>query len=268
MPYADVNGIKIHYEVYGQGDPLLLINGLSIAAVGWVLQVRDFSPHYQVITFDNRGVGETGVTEGESYPTAQMADDAAGLLDHLGVKKAHVLGTSMGGTITQELAIRHPKRVRSLVLGCTWIKGDGRFLYTIESWMRLAHRLTVEERFRDVIYPWAYSPGFLEQRGAAEEVLKRMLAYPFQTKAEGIERQGRGLLAWNGTRVKQLGKIKAPTLVLVGKDDVLTPPAFSREVARLIPKARLKIIPGGHGFAAEQAEAFNKAVLAFLKGVK
>jgi len=268
MPYADVNGIKIHYEVYGQGDPLLMINGLSIAAVGWVLQVRDFSPHYQVITFDNRGVGETGVTDGESYPTAQMADDAAGLLDYLGVKKAHVLGTSMGGTITQELAIRHPKRVRSLVLGCTWVKGDGRFLYTIESWMRLAQRLTVEERFRDVIYPWAYSPGFLEQRGAAEEVLKRMLAYPFQTKAEGIERQGRGLLVWNGTRVKELRKIKAPTLVLVGKDDVLTPPAFSRELARLIPKARLKIIPGGHGFAAEQAEAFNKAVLAFLKGVK
>lgn len=268
MPYATVNGIRVHYEVYGQGDPILMINGLSIPAVGWLFQVRDLSPHYQVVTFDNRGVGETGLVEGEAYAMAQMADDAAGLLEQLGVKKAHVLGTSMGGTIAQELAIRHPKRVRSLVLGCTWVKADGRFLHTIESWMRLAHRMTVEERFRDVIYPWAYSPAFFERPGAVDEILKRMLAYPFQTKAEGIERQARGLLAWNGTRAKELRKIKVPTLVLVGKDDILTPSAFSREVARLIPTARLKILPGGHGFAAEQAEAFNRAVLAFLKGVK
>ena len=268
MPYATVNGIRIHYEVYGQGDPILMINGLSIPAVGWLFQVRDFSPHYQVITFDNRGVGETGLVEGETYTMAQMADEAAGLLDQLGVKKAHVLGSSMGGTIAQELTIRHPKRVRSLVLGCTWVKGDGRFLQIIGSWIRLAPRVTVEERFRDVIYPWAYSPGFFERPGAVEEILKRMLAYPFQTKPEGIERQGRGLLVWNGTRVKEIKKIKVPTLVLVGKDDILTPPAFSRELARLIPKARLKILPGGHGFFAEEAELVNRAVLAFLKGVK
>ena len=268
MPYATVNGIRIHYETYGAGDPLLLINGLSIPAVGWILQVRDISPHYRVITFDNRGVGETGVAAGESYPTSQMADDAAGLLDHLGVKRAHVLGTSMGGTIAQELAIRHSKRVRSLVLGCTWVKADARFLHVIESWMRLAHRVTVEERFRDVVYPWAFSPALFAQPGALDEILKRMVAYPFQTEPEGLERQARGLLAWNGTRVKDLRKIKVPTLVLVGRDDILTPPAYSRELARLIPKARLKILPGGHGFAAEQAEAFNRALLAFLKGVK
>jgi pimeloyl-ACP methyl ester carboxylesterase len=213
-------------------------------------------------------VGETGVAEGESYPTAQMADDAVGLLDHLGVKRAHVIGTSMGGTIAQELAIRHPKRARSLVLGCTWVRADARFLHVIESWMRLARKVTVEERFRDVVYPWAFSPALFGRPGALDEVLKRMLAYPFQTEPEGLERQARGLLAWNGTRVKDLRKVKAPTLVLVGRDDILTPPDFSREVARLIPKARLKLLPGGHGFAAEQAEAFNRAVLAFLKTVK
>jgi pimeloyl-ACP methyl ester carboxylesterase len=268
MAYATVNGIKLHYEVYGQGDPILMINGLSIPAVAWVFQVRDLSPHYQVITFDNRGVGETGVVEGEVYTIAQMADDAAGLLDHLGVKRAHVIGTSMGGTIVQELAIRHPKRVRSLVLGATWVKADSRFLYVIESWMRLAQRMTPEERFRDVLAPWAYSPRLFERPGAVEEVLKRTLAYPFQTKPEGIERQGRGLLGWHGSRAKEVRKIRVPALVLVGRDDILTPPAFSRELARLIPKARLKILPGGHGFFAEEPEAVNRAILAFLKGVK
>lgn len=268
MPYAQINGIRIHYEASGQGDPVLMINGLSIPAVAWAFQVRDLSPHHQVITFDNRGVGETGVVPGETYTIAQMAGDAVGLLDHLGLKKAHVLGTSMGSTIAQELALRHPKRVRSLVLGCTWVRGDGRFRYIIECWMRLAHRLTVEERFRDAVYPWAYSPALFERPGAVEELLKRTLAYPFQTKPEGIERQARGLLAWTRTRVKEIRKIKAPTLVLVGRDDILTPPAFAREVARAIPKAQLKILPGGHGFFTEEPEAVNRAILAFLKKVR
>ncbi|MFQ5521314.1 MAG: alpha/beta fold hydrolase, partial [Candidatus Methylomirabilia bacterium] len=268
MPYAPVNGIRIHYETYGQGKPLLLINGLSAPAVGFLFQVRDLSPHYQVITFDNRGVGETGVAEGEVYPTSQLADDAAALLRYLGVTRAHVLGTSMGGTIAQELAVRHPKVVRSLVLACTWARGDGRFLHTLSSWVALSRKLSVEERFREMLYPFLYTPGFFERPGGVEDALKRTLAYPYQTTPEGIERQAGGIFAWNGTRLKELKKIKVPTLVLVGREDILTPPAFSRELARLIRKARLKVIAGAHGFFIEEAESFNRTVLAFLRGVK
>lgn len=268
MPYAPVNGIRIHYETYGQGDPVLLINGLSAPAVNFLFQVRDLSPHYHVVTFDNRGVGETGVAEGDFYPTAQMADDAAALLRHLGVKRAHVLGTSMGGTIAQELALRHPKLVRSLVLACTWARADGRLLHTLRGWVALCRKVTVEERYREVLYSWIFTPAFFERPGAVEDALKRALAYPYQTASEGIERQAGGVFAWNGTRVKDLKKIRVPTLVIVGRDDILTPPAYSRELARLIPKARLKIIPGAHGLFIEEADAFNRAVLAFLRGVK
>jgi len=265
MPYAALNGIRIHYETYGQGDPVLLINGLSAPAANFLYQVRDLSPHYQIITVDNRGVGETGVAEGDVYPTARLADDAAGLLRHLGIPRAHVLGTSMGGTIAQELALRQPELVRSLVLACTWVRGDGRFLHTPRSWVALCRKVSVEERFREVLYPWVYTPAFLELPGAVEEALKRALAYPYQTAPEGIERQAAGLFAWNGTRVKDLKKIRVPTLVLVGRDDILTPPAFSRDLARLIPKARLKVIPGAHAFFIEEATAFNRAVLGFLR---
>lgn len=268
MPYAPVNGIRIHYETYGQGDPVLLINGLSAPAVGWLYQVRDLSPHYRVITFDNRGVGETGVAGGDVYPTAHMADDVAGLLRHLGIPRAHVLGASMGGTIAQELVLRHPKLVRSLVLACTWVKGDGRFLRTLSSWVTLCRRVSVEERFRELLYPWIYTPKFFERAGAVEDALKRALAYPYPTVPEGIERQARGVFAWNGTRVKDLRKIRVPTLVLVGREDILTPPGFSRELARLIPNAKLKLIPGAHGFFIEEAEAFNRAVLVFLRRIK
>ena len=108
MPYATLNGIRIHYEVYGQGDPVLLVSGLGGAAVGWLLQVKDLSARYQVITFDNRGVGESEMPDLPAYPTALLADDAAAVLDHLRVARAHVVGASMGGTIGPEANLLEP----------------------------------------------------------------------------------------------------------------------------------------------------------------
>ncbi len=268
MPFAKINKIRVHYEVYGTGDPVLMIQGLSAPGINWLYQARDLSPHFEVITYDNRGVGESDLPQSEAYPVPLMADDAAGLLKHLGVKRAHVVGASMGGAIAQELALRHPELVRSLVLACTWARGDGRFRHTVQAWVNLARRLALEERFRDVLFPMVYSPGFFERPAAAREALIRLLAYPFPTTPEGMERQARGLLAWDGSRVKDLGTIKAPTLVLVGRDDILTPPAFARTLAALIPKAKLRILPGGHAFFIEEASAFNRAVLAFLRRVK
>src|SRR5262245_13755036 len=141
MPYAVINKIRMHYEIVGHGDPVLLINGLSAPAAGWALQVQALAPHFRVVTFDNRGVGETDLPPEPVYTTAQMADDAAAVLRHLKVARAHVLGASMGGTIAMELALRHPRLVRSLTLACTWAEADARFLHTIDSWISLAYRV-------------------------------------------------------------------------------------------------------------------------------
>lgn len=268
MPYTTLNGIRVHYETYGAGDPVLLINGLGGPAVNWLYQVRDLSKRYRVITFDNRGVGETDLPDEPVYPTGQMAEDARALLDHLAIERAHVVGASMGGTIAMELAIRHPKRVRSLGLCCTWARGDGRFLHIVQSWMATAPVLSPEDRFRYALMPWIYTAKVLGDRAAVEDIVKRTLAYPFLTRPGAFERQGRGLLEWNGARIKELRRLRMPTLVLVGRDDILTPPAFSRELARLIPRARLRIIPGGHGFFIEEADLLNRALLRFLGGIK
>lgn len=268
MPYATINGIRMHFEVTGKGDAVLLVSGLSSPGIGWALQVQALSPHYRVITIDNRGVGETDLPPQSIYPTGQLADDAAAVLRHLKISRAHVVGASMGGTIAQELALRHPRLVRSLVLACTWADADARFLATIEAWMGLGYRVPVEERFRHVVYPWVFSPAFFAKKGNVDAALARSLAYPHQTKAEAIERQGRGILAWNGTRVRRLRSLKVPAFVLVGEDDILTPPAFSRALARLLPKARLAVLPGGHGFYLEHPDAFNTAVLRFLRSVR
>ena len=268
MPYAIINKIRMHYEVSGQGAPVLMINGLSAPAVNWALQAKALAPHFQVVTFDNRGVGETDLPPESIYTTGQLADDAAAILRHLKIARAHVVGASMGGTIAQELVLRHPRLVRSLTLLCTWAVGDARFLHTVEAWMSLAYRVPIEERYRYVLYPWIFSPEFLAKKENVEQAFQRSLAYPHQTKAEAIERQARGILAWNGTRAKRLGAIRVPTLVLVGKDDILTPSAFSKDLARRIHRARLVVLPGGHGFFLEQADAVNRTILRFLKSVR
>src|SRR5204862_3824690 len=138
--------------------------------------------------------------------------------------------------------------VRSLVLASTWTEADARFLATVSAWGSLVHRVPVEERFRHVLYPWIYSPAFFEKKENVEQAFQRALAYPHQSKPEAIERQARGVLAWNGTRTKRLGDIKAPTLVLVGKDDILTTPEFESTVAKGLRRARCVLLQGGRTF--------------------
>jgi pimeloyl-ACP methyl ester carboxylesterase len=268
MPYAILNKIRVHYDISGEGDAVLLINGLSAPSVGWALQVKALAPRFRVVTFDNRGVGQTDLPPDPVYTTAQMADDAAALLRELNIARAHVVGASMGGTIALELALQHPKLVRSLTLACTWAEGDARFLHTVESWISLAYRVPVEERYCHVVYPWLFTPEFFAHKENVETAFQRAMAYPHQTKAEAIERQGKGIVAWNGTRVKRLSGIRVPTLVLVGRDDILTPPAFSRALARRIPRAQLTVLPGGHGFFLEHADLFNRTLLRFLASVR
>jgi 3-oxoadipate enol-lactonase len=268
MPYAIINKIRMHYEVTGQGPPVLLISGLSAPSAAWAPQVKALAPHLQVVTFDNRGVGATDLPPEPVYTIAQMADDAGALLRHLKIARAHVLGVSMGGAIAIELALRHPRLVRSLTLASAWVEGDARFLHTLESWMALAYRVPVEERLRHVVYPWLFAPAFFATKENVETAFQRTMGYPHQTKAEAIERQGRGIVAWNGTRVKRLSSIRVPALVLVGAEDILTPPAFARVLAKKLPHARLSVLPGGHGVVLEHADRFNRTVLRFLKSVR
>src|SRR5579864_6089252 len=110
MATARVGDIAINYEVQGDGEPLIMINGLADDLTSWAAQTEEFARHYKTIVFDNRGIGGTDKPAGK-YTTAQMAADARGLLDALGVERAHVIGTSMGGMIAQEFAINYPERV-------------------------------------------------------------------------------------------------------------------------------------------------------------
>jgi pimeloyl-ACP methyl ester carboxylesterase len=268
MAYAIVNGIRLHYEVAGQGDPVLLLAGLAMPGAMWAPQVKALAPSFRVVTLDNRGVGETDLPPASVYTTAHLADDAAALLRELKIARAHVVGLSMGGTVAQELALRHRQVVRSLTLVSTWATADARCIRVVESWVSLAGRVPIEERYRHVFFPWVFGPAFFARKDNVETAFRGALAYPHQTKAEALERQARGIFLWNGSRVGRLATITVPTLVVAGKDDIVTPPPTARALAKLIRRSRLSLMDGGHWLVLEQPEAFNRMLIRFLKGVR
>jgi len=274
MSTAKINGIDLYYEQHGSGDPLLLIMGLAADSVAWMFQLPDFSTSYRTIVFDNRGVGRSDKPAGP-YTIAQMADDAVGLLDALDVQRTHVVGVSMGGMIAQELVLRHPQRVRGLVLACTYAKPDAAVGRQFESSMTVfgGSRGPNGELQMDIskldpmaffqhLLPTVFNPPFImNELPKLMQVFSGALQYGFSMDAILAQ----VMATQSHDTLNRLDKIAAPTLVLTGDNDLLIPSSNSDTLAAKIPGAKLTKIPGGsHGFNFETPELFNEAVLEFL----
>jgi pimeloyl-ACP methyl ester carboxylesterase len=262
MPKVQANGIELHYVEAGEGDPLLLIMGFGGDHLAWAFQVPAFSASYRVISFDNRGAGRSSVPDAP-YTTRLMAADAVGLLDALGIERAHVLGVSMGGMIAQEVALNHPDRVRSLQLHCTYARPDAYILALMDVWRTVRVKSTVEEWLRTVAL-WLFSPVTFAQRPEfVETVIQTGLANPYPFSLTGFLRQGEAVRSHDA--LGRLGTLTCPTLVSVADDDILVPPRFARELAAAVPKAELRTIDAGaHGYFWERADVFNAMCLDFL----
>ena len=261
--FVETNGQKLYYEVHGEGEPLLLVMGLGNDATGWMFQVPAFAEHYKVIAFDNRDVGRSSEAKGP-YTLADMAEDTVGLMDILGIEHAHVVGGSMGGAIAQELVIHHPDRVRKLVLACT-LGQFARFrIFMLEPSKFLKQRDLDNEVFPAEVLMWCMTHDFLKNAEAVDRMISMMRNPPFPQSPEAFSRQADAIMTFDA--LDRLGNVKAPTLVLVGDQDILTPPWGARELAEAIPGAKLEILEGGaHGFFWEIPEKTNRAVLGFLK---
>ncbi len=260
MPIVQVNGIERYYEETGSGDPLLLINGLGGTSLGWEPLLPALAGRFRVITADNRGVGRSAAPPGP-YTTRLLADDAAALLAHLGVARAHVVGSSMGGMIAQELVLAYPALVDRLVLFGTFARPRRTI---IDPWLtfiaQTAERLDPAAAALGWL-PWLYTPAFLTDPGRVEAALAWQNPYP--APAHGIAAQAdavRAHDAWD-----RLPRIIAPTLVLVGAEDVVTPVYYARDLAERIPGARLQVLErGGHSAIWEDPVAGAGALLTFL----
>ena len=263
MSYASVNGIQLHYDVHGHGQPLLLIMGLGSPAANWDQPfVEEITKTHQVITYDNRGTGQSDKPD-EDYSIALFASDAVGLLDALDIPKAHIFGISMGGMIAQELAIHYPQRVASLALGCTTPGGKNAVPAPPESMEALKGRAgqTPEEAGR-AAWKLSFSEDYIrDHRNELEAHLQQSLTHV--TPRFAYERH---IQATMTLRVfKQLKDITAPTLVATGRDDVLIPAANSEILAREIPHAELRIFDNaGHGFVTAARDPFLAVLKEFL----
>lgn len=264
MPTVTANGIDIYYRREGSGEPLLLIMGLGAHSGAWTLNIPGLAERYEVIAFDNRGAGRTSAPD-EPYSIRGMAEDTAALMEAIGVERAHVVGASMGGMIAQELAINFPERVKRLVIACSRARAG-----ELRKRVAVAQRALWEagvprDAIRAIQQPWGSTSQVLqdEELPLAALALAEKDPYPIETHA--YLRQLDATMEHD--TLERLGRIQAPALVLVGGEDVLTPPYESAELASLIPGAQLRILPrGGHGFTAEYPQLFNRAVLSFLAG--
>jgi len=264
VPTERVNGVDLHYEQAGEGDDVLLLCGLGDDITAWDGQFGPFSERRRVTVVDNRGVGRSSLPDGE-FTVRDMAADAIALCDAIGVGPAHVMGFSMGGAITQELAIARPDLTRSLVIVGSWAYSDRLFRTFIESSAYFAGIADDDRMFLMYFLASTYSKAVFED-GRVDAFCDAMLQNPYPQSTEAFQRTARAILH-HDTR-ERLGAIAVPTLVLHGDEDIICPPRHSREIARLIPGARLVAIPEqAHQPFQEDAAAFNATVQEFWASV-
>ena len=254
MPTANVHGHELHYLRRGEGEPLLLIMGMSGTHLSWGDRFLDaLAEDFDVIAYDHRGVGRSSRVEGP-FTLVELADDAAALLDELGIESAHVTGVSMGGMVAQELALRHPERIRSLVIGCSYSGGEGSALTAPETGERLVAAWTSGDRELAIRTGWEInvSADFAARPGEYERWRDdNVLALRVPLDIIGLQAQAIG----GHDTSERLGQIEAPTLVVHGTEDQMLPAANSRIIAERIPGARLEELERiGHLFWWEQPE--------------
>jgi pimeloyl-ACP methyl ester carboxylesterase len=243
-----------------QGPDVLLIAGLGDPAEAWEPQLDGLADRYRVIAFDNRGAGRTPLPEAALTP-ASMADDAAALLRALDVSQAHVAGFSMGSAIAQEVALRHPDLVSSLVLVSTYARAEALFRAQLNFWRWLPEVAPGEREFFEAFFTWVYTPRAHED-GTVAEIVEEAMAFPHQQPVEAFQAQVDVCLAHDTSG--RLSEIAAPTLVIAGEFDVILPPRCGRVVADEIPGAQFEVMPEqAHQPFQEVPQAFNELVDAF-----
>ena len=275
MPFANVNDVKINFNIVGSGKPLLFIAGLGVDNRTWTFQIPALQEYFKVIVFDNRGVGKSAGSV-STYTIKLMADDVAHLLKHLDINTAHIVGSSMGGMISQEFAINYPDMVDKLVLCSTSAKPrdtikdalsegfKGILDKNIEDILQLKHKRPFLEKVFNYLVQQLYSDKFIREN----KKLIESTVQEFTSDISYLEtfiKQTRAIRLHD--TVDKLHLIRAETLVITGTNDRLIPAKASELLAEKIPKARLVKIKGAsHGFHLEQAAVFNKALLDFLLG--
>ncbi len=261
MPFAEANGQRLFYVEHGEGEPLVLVTGLGGDHLSWGEQLAPFSERYRTIAFDNRDSGQSSEAP-EAYEIVDMAHDLLGLADALELDDFHLMGISMGGAIAQEAALEAPERVRTLTLAMSW-PGDGHWGRVRGRLMANAAMRTPREEHVEQLLLLCLSEEAFEDPERVASFRSMVLDTPHPQSLEAFARQAQAV-GRHGAR-DRLGELQMPVHVIGAERDLMIPVWKARELADLVPGARLTVMPGGsHAVNMEQAEEFNRVVLDFL----
>lgn len=256
-----INKANLYYEIHGQGEPLLMIQGWGMDITGWQYIIEPLSQLFQVIAFDNRGTGRSEVTPGQ-YTTRLLADDAAALLDHLHIEKAHVLGWSMGGMIAQELVLAHPQKVNRLILSASSAKVTAKSSFIAWSNVEAINRSELQTAVNWQL-SFCFSKALFANEAMLFEIKESALNPPYPVTYDGLISQFAAVASHD--RRRQLRAIKSPTLVLGAKDDGIIDIDQVKSLALEIDNSQLRILPGAHMYHIEYPEIFARTVIEFLE---
>lgn len=265
MPKVELKtGIRMYYEEYGSGEPLLLVMGTGGDHNLWAQQIPVFGKEFRCIALHNRGMGETDKPN-TRYTIRLMSEDAVALFDTLSVDQAHIAGLSIGSCICQEIALNHPSRVKSLSLYHTWARTDD-FLRLMFDILAYPLRRGDIEFFIRTLAPYLLmSRRYITERPDAVEAFANFyLKHP--TPPEMILKHYQADVEHDA--LDRLPEITCPTLVLTGEEDICVPPRYSEEVHKLIPDSEYAIITGpgsSHLQLMERPADFNRVALDFLR---
>jgi 3-oxoadipate enol-lactonase len=270
MPSADVNGISISYNVHHSPHStstlsslptyVVLINGLTDPKETWSLQVRSLTiAGFNVVTFDNRGIGSTSCPAGP-YTAALLAADARALVTHLNLPKFHLMGVSMGGMVAQAYALAYPSDLLSLTLACTYAAPGPFCSRMFTMWADLAPVMGVPFIMREVAL-WTFTHDFFTKREDELREIETDMKYMTQSTPAYLAQLA---VVQHFDTTEHLHRISVPTLVLAGEQDILIPVSLSRTLHELIPGSRWKTVLGGHGCMWEYPDSFNEAFVEFL----
>ncbi|MFC5051207.1 alpha/beta fold hydrolase [Rubritalea spongiae] len=264
MPTVTANGIQMHYQESGSGEPLICIMGITAPGAVWEAHAEEWSKHFRCIMPDNRGVGLTDKPAG-AYTSEMMADDYAALMDELGIESARVVGCSMGSIIAQQLMLRHPKKVKSAVLMCTWARTDNYANGIFQHMQTCKARFTPGE-FMHYIQTLIFAKPFWDNADCFASLAEGQDAAdtdPTPQPLHGL--QGQAAACTSHNTLEDLPKIQVPCYVTGGIDDIFTPLWMANEVANAIPNCDTYFYDNaGHAFHFENVETFNAKTTEWL----
>ena len=259
---ADSAGVRIAFELDGSGSPVVLAHGLGYARWGWEPVAAALAEEFTVLMFDNRGIGASDIPDGP-YTAGAMASDIAAVMDAARIDRAHLIGTSLGGMVAQEFAIRWPERVDRLVLACT-TPGGGKAFPLPERTLRLiaeAPTLAPEVALRRFVENALADRTVAERPDLVQRIFERRLEFP----PDPAGWQAQAAAGMSHDAFSRLHEIQAPTLILHGTEDGVVDPRNAEVLERAIPNSRVVMFPGaGHLFFWEEPDRFVEVVRDFL----